>query len=115
MEEVLGAIYGYSAGAVISTLIDAAFGDPEEQHKSFLDLVLNLGMELALLGALAFPVIEVLSEVLETSEVTQTTANMFFIVGMQPGLQHLDSHTRQIMKFIMGTSTLGSKEITENK
>jgi hypothetical protein len=95
-EEIYGAFIGYGAGVIISSLVDAAFGEPEDHHGSATELFLNLGLEIGLLGALAFPVLEVLSELVAESDATQASANIFFVVGMQPGLDHLSGHVRQL-------------------
>lgn len=108
-EQILGALYGYTAGAAVSMAIDAAFGDPEEEHGSIPELLFNLGLELVLLGALAFPVIEVLNEAIANgSDITGTSASMFFIVGMTPGLGHLDAHTKQLVRVFKELFTEGS-------
>lgn len=79
-------------------IIDAAFSkmlpesDPEQ---TTLDLLVDVTLELGLLGVMAFPAANVLAE-LATNDTMQAASSMFFLIGLQPQLENLVRDTNKL-------------------
>lgn len=97
-DEITGALYGYAAGALMGGVIDAAFSKmlPEsDPDQSILDLLVDVTLEIGLLGVMAFPAANVLAE-LATSDTMQAASSMFFMIGLQPQLENLVRDTNKL-------------------